>query len=730
MNFNNVPKRPVGSVPKSEFFDPTKVEGTRIGLVTRVDEINMKADVKILTGGGWRLEVDIAQAMAGPRSFWGGVPEVNSICVLGFRKIHKNLNEAVILGFIPTGNRSGLRFDPFAAASPGEVADGDEAIYRELVGPTVRYKRLLMKPGNVGGMSSDGAEFVLSKDVAMTNRAGDLIELRDAERTLVAQAIHRVQTESGVRFFSGPARRSAFFLPPDILKGDGTLKEVTEDYYDLDNYFGRDELQAAGPGNEGEPYKFADTDGNLNSLFNDTREFPVVVYSNGKQVHYPPSLRPDLSLEDPDSPADALVEHRLELSHTSDLTQEVLEQVDGFSVDRRPPYIERVYGTIIGNDLTSSRGQRQYGKILTPRLFPEFTTHGPGKFQLDEVDRVGAEETDTTAGAFLFRIRPPKSRGDNHFVVAVTKEGKALINVPASGSEAYASGTNHVSVEANLAGALKAFIGASTPDRISAHLTLAGGLHLDIGRDAEGNVITTNFRGAVRQTFTGNPNEEDAALAVEVKGIKKTSITGAEQKSISGSKITFVNGLNRMEADRTEINSHSGYTLNAGEMNQLIAGKSQLNYALQVLENIVAGGKISTILAGAQITNVLAGAMTYNVAAGATSFLNPAGAFSIAVGTGALAATTGAGAVTLSTGAGAWSAAAGAGAMALTAGLALNLTAGAAASTLAAIINLGGAATPGVLGVARGIPSMPPNAPTLDPITGTPLLGAAVVLSS
>ena len=68
--------------------------------------------------------------------------------------------------------------------------------------------------------------------------------------------------------------------------------------------------------------------------------------------------------------------------------------------------------------------------------------------------------------------------------------------------------------------------------------------------------------------------------------------------------------------------------------------------------------------------------------------------------------------------------------MAWTAGLALNLTAGAAASTLAAIINLGGAATPGVLGVARGIPSMPPNAPTLDPITGTPLLGAAVVLSS
>jgi hypothetical protein len=728
--FSSQPKRPVGTIPRKDFFDPTKVEGTRVGIITRVDEINMKADVKILTGGGWRLEVDIGQAMAGPRSFWGGVPEVNSICILGFRSIHKNLNEAVILGFIPVGNRSGLRFDPFTAVDPAEVADGDEAIYRELVGPTIRYKRLLMKPGNVGGMSSDGAELVLSKDVAMTNRAGDLLELRDSERTLVAQAIHRVQTESGVRLVSGPARRSAFFLPPDILKEDGTLKEVTEDYFDSDNYFGRDELQAAGPGTEGEIYRFADSSGNLNSLFNSTREFPAVVYSNGKQVHYPPSLRPDLSLEDPNSPADALVEHRMEMSHTSNLTHEVLEQVDGFSSDRRPPYIERVYGTVVGNDMTSSRGQRQYGKILTPRIFSEFTKHGPGKFQLDEIDRVGAEEVDTTAGAFLFRIRPPRGRGDNHFVAAVTKEGKAILNVPASGSEAYASGTNKVSVEANLAGALKAYIGASTPDRISAHLTLAGGLHLDIGRDAQGNVITTNFRGAVRQTFTGNPNEEDAALAIEVKGIKKVAISGAEQKSISGSKVTFVNGLNRSEADRTEINSHSGYTLNTGEMNQLVAGKTQLNYALQVLENIVAGGKLSTILAGAKITNVLAGAMTYNVAAGATSFLNPAGAFSVNVGSGAINAATGAGAVAVSTAAGAMSLAAGAGAMSLASGLALNIAAGGIASTLGAVINLGGAATPGALGVARGAPALPPNAPTLDPITGSPVLGAAVVLAS
>jgi hypothetical protein len=729
--FKQKPRNPPGFVHGKDFFDTGDWAGNRIGLITRVDELNMRADVKILTGGGYRLEVDLTQAMAGPRSFWGGVPEVNALCIIGFRRVHKNLNDAVILGYLPVGNRSGLRFDPFAASAPSEVDPDDQEVYEELVGETTRYKRLLMRPGDVGGMSADGSELVLSKDVCMTNRAGDFIELRDTERTLVMQAIHRVQSEGGVRHFSGPARRSAFFLPPDIfVAGDdpyesGTLLKSTDD-----EYYGRDELENAGPGDRGGTYKFAGTDGEISSIFNDYTEFPPVTYSSGQRVYYPPTHRPDLSIENPDSPADAFTENRMEMSHSTDLVQEVLEQVDGFSIDRRPPYIERVYGTIVGNDMTTSRGQRQYGKVLKPKVFPDFVKHAQGKFSWSEIDRVNQDEADTAAGAFLFRIRPPKGKGDNHFVMAVTKEGKALMNIPASSTDDYASGASNISAECNLRGALKMFLGASTPDRISAHITCEGGVHLDIGRDNQGNVITTNFKGAVRQSYTGNPNEDDAARFIEVKGEDRESITGAKKQTINGSKLTTVNGLNQTHCDRGEENCFSGKSLNCGEYNQLVSGKSQFNYALAVLKNIVAGGEIETILAGGKITTIAAGAYAITTAAGAMTQTVPGGAYTVTVGSGAISATTAAGAVTLSTASGAMTMSAGAGAVAITAGLALNLTAAATVNILGATVILSGGAVPGVLGVSRGLPAMPPGAPSLCYVTGLPVLGAALTLSS
>jgi len=698
-----------------------------VGLITRVDEVNMKADVKILTGGGYRLEVDLTQAMAGPRSFWGGVPEINSLVVLGVRKIHRNLNDVIILGYIPVGNRTGQRFDPVDAADRSSLDPSELDLYESMVGPVVRYKRLPMKPGDVGGMSSSGSELLLSKDVAMVNRAGDLIELRDAERTLVIQTVHREQSESGVRVSSGPIRRTAHYLPLDIYNADGvTLKEPSEGYY------GRDELQSAGPGNaSGGPAKYVDSSGKPLELFNDFKQFPPTTYSNGRMVYYPVTLRPDLALDATDSPADAFVENRMELLHTSDLTQEVTEAVDGFSMDRRNPYIERVYGTVVGNSLNTTREQRNYGKILKPQIFDDFESTSPGKFNLSEVNRLAnPDEAHTSAGAFLFRIRPPRGKEDKQFVTAVTKEGKAYLNIPASSSENYSGNSSRISAEVNLEGALKAFIGASSPDRISAHITMEGGLHLDIGRDAEGNVITTNFKGAVRQSYSGVPNEGDAALEVEVKGVDKKTVSGAYERYIQGSKKSLVSGMDQTQCDRRNVNAFGGYSLNAGEMNQLISGKTQLNYALAVLENIVAGGKVSTILAGGQITNIAAGAMSYTVAAGATTFNSPAGAFNVVVGTGAINATTAAGAVALSTASGAMSLAAGAGAIAMTAGLALNLTASTVMAALAATVNLGGGTVPGVLGVCRGAPTLPPNTPTLDPITGTPLFGAALVMSS
>lgn len=715
------PTRLPGSVPGKDFVDTGDVSGLKVAIITRVDEINLKADLKVLTGGGERFEIDLTQGMAGPRSFFGGVPEVNSLAIVGYRRIHKQLWDAVILGYIPVGNRSGLRYDPFSPVNPSEVSADEAEDVARMIGRVQRFKRLRLRPGDVGGMSSQGGEFVLSKDVRFTNQAGDAIELRTADRTFVSQTIHRVESDAGVRRVSGPIRRGAFFLPPDILEADGkTLKSEGKSYY------GTDELQDAGPGvGSGSAAKYANTSGKLLDLFNNTKEFPAVTYTNGRRVHYPPTS-PGVNIE-VDGLADAFVEERQEMSHTSDLSQEVIEEIDGFTMDRRPPYIERVVGTVVGNDLNSTRGQRQYGKILKYRLFPDFNSTSPGKFTLEEVSRQPTSpdlEAVTSAGAFLFRIRPPRSVGDQAFVAAVSKQGKVYLNIPASTVEDYPSGSKRVSMEASLEGALKAYLGASSPDRISAHITMEGGLHADIGRDAKGNAITMRFHSATKIAYEGNPNEDDLATSIEVRGVKKSNISGAEQKVIEGSKQTIVSGMYQVQSDRFNVNAFQGASFNFGEWNQLVSGKSQLNYALQVMENIVAGGKTTTVLAGGITTSVAAGAISTSALAGAIAFNAPAGAFSVTVGAGAMSFTTGAGAVTLSTGAGAMSLTAGAGAMSLTAGLALNLTAGIAISMLAPQILLGGPAA--VLGIVRGLPALPPGAPSLDYITGIPLMGSAL----
>jgi hypothetical protein len=721
----NRPRHLPGSVPGKDFVDSADVSGIKIGIVTRVDEVNLKADLKIITGGGDRFEIDLTQGLTGPRSFWGGVPEVNSLVIVGYRRVHKQLYDAVILGYLPVGNRSGLRFDPFSTSDPTEISSDEAELYTQTFGLTRRAKRLMLRPGDVGGMSASGSEIALTKDIRMVNRAGDMLELRDSERAFISQTIHRVESDAGIRRVSGPIRRGGLFLPPDILQADGkTLRDQTTDYY------GRDELQSAGPGvGAGSDAKFANTTGKLLDVFNDTLTFPPVTYSNGRRVHYPPSS-PGVNIETKDSPADAYVEDRFEMSHTSDPSQEVIEEIDGFTMDRRPPYIERVLGTLVGNDLTSTRGERQYAKLLKPRIFPDFVSRALGKFTLEEVSRQPTTpdmEAVTSAGAFLFRIRPPRSIGENAFIAAVSKQGKLFLNIPGSQTEDYPSGSKKVSMEMNLEGALKAFVGASNPDRISAHITLEGGLHLDIGRDAQGNAITTRYHSGTKTIYEGNPNADDVSSSIEVRGIKQSNISGAEQKVIEGSKQTIVSGMCQTQADRISMNALSGYSGNFGEMNQMVSGKSQYNYAMQVLENIAVGGKISTILAGGFTQNVLAGAVSYNALAGATTFNNPAGAFSITVGSGAIGITTGAGAVSLTTGSGAMTLSAGGGAIAVTAGLALNLTGGTMVSVVAPQILLGG--PPAVLGVVRGVPSLPPGAPTLDYITGQPLLGSASVRS-
>lgn len=711
------PKNPSGYVPGAEFVDTGAPYGLKLGRITRVDEVELKCDIRILTGGGDRVEVDLTQAMSGPRSFWGGVPEVGSHVIIGYRRKHKQLHEAMILGYIANGKSSGLRFDPVAPSDPAEIAPEDAADYRKVIGTQVRFKRLKLLPGDVGGMSAAGAEFTLSRDVRLINRAGDFIELRDADRTLVQQALHRVENESGVLRMSGPARRSGFYLPPDIFSDGKTLKTTQQ------GYFGGTVLK-----------RYTASAGVVFDSFNNADLYPAVVFANGRQAHYP-STFPAVNFQDPKDGAGAepYTEDRLEMFHTTDLKQEVREEIDGFQMDRRPIFIERVLGTLVGNDTSSDTGLQQYGQLLRPKLFDDFRSTSKAAFITEAISRSPLDDSEayTTAGAYLLRIVPPPNpagRNDtiSAFAMAVSKQGKLFMSVPGSRVEKHPSGTKNISAELNFDGAVKARIGAAKPDNIALHLTLEGGAIFDFRGGASGAGLQFRTHSSYVVEAQGVPDNNNVAYSEQLQGARESYTSADSTENVSGAKISNVSGGYSILADRLSINAHSGFGLNAGSINVLSSGKSQYQYAQQVLETIVSGGKTSTILAGGLTETALVGARTINVMGGSMSTSVPAGSYSVSVGSGAISLSTATGAMTLSAAAGALSMTAGL-AVSITAGTSMNLTAPTSVTLTTAQVMVGGPAA--ALGVCRGAPMLPPGTPSLDYITGLPLQGAATFRS-
>jgi len=409
---------PYGKVPGKEFpTGDSPFQTTRLGVLTRVDELHMKADVRII-GGDERFELDLTQPLAGPRSFLGGIPEVNSIVILGYRRRSKQLYDAVILGYVTVGNLLGLKFDPFAPAGPGEVDAEDAIDFKKFFGPTVRFKRVKGRQGDILGMSSSGAEMVLSKDIRFVNRAGDSFELRDVDRTLVQQSLHQVISDSASYTYSGAIRRGGMNLPLSIFQKDknGNPTKTLKD--EAARYFGRNELQFAGTTGA----TFSNADGITLDRVNDDNEFPPTTYSNGRQVFF----ASEAAATDFENALDggtlrAFTERRIEIRHDTDLRQEVLDEIDGFSMDRPRAYIEQVFGTVVGNDQFSSQGQRQYARVLKPKLFEDFDqTTAPSGFRMEECLRppsTSVDEALTMAGGYLFRLNPPRSASRNSFAM-------------------------------------------------------------------------------------------------------------------------------------------------------------------------------------------------------------------------------------------------------------------------------------------------------------------------
>ena len=719
-----VARYPNNYKPGEDFLDsPENRHTMRIGVIQRVDPINLRADIKILTGDAQRVEIELTQGLCGPRSFWGGVPEVGSLVLLGHRITnHKHQQSvAVILGYLPVGNRIALKFDPLAPSNPEGVAPDDAATYQALFGSAVRHKRLKLEPGDVGGMSSSGAEFVLNKSVSMVNRAGDLFELREDERTLVSQAVHRFENDAGVARYSGPVRRQAFWLPSEIMTGEEGARVLKTE---KEGYAGRDDLQRVGPGAVDASTKFANSSGALLEEFNNETLYPSVTYANGKKVFYPSAVA-NVSLESPprDGGGTAYTESRLEMFHDTDLVPEVRAEIDGFTANPRKVFLEQVMGTVFGNDPYSTEGIRQYGQALQPKIWSNATSMAASRFSLEVINRTSNGDQDilTSAAAYLFRINPVVSKDDGlPFVVAVQKQGKLLIQVPKPSNESYGDSVKGVSAEANLLGALKLFLGAASPSNTSLFAKLQGGIKAEIGRNTDtGNSLDIVYTGPVRHEYVGATDAQGNGLSSRVTGHCSTTVSGDKNFQTGGAFNIVANGPVVHKADKIVHHGISGYTINSAGFQKTVTGMTYMTYAQLKTETIASGGHIKTILAGALVENIAAGAKT-TTTGGAVSVT--AGAAITEQAGGAYSTTAGA-AITHNAGA----------AYSITAGAAVSITAGAAMTLTAPSLMVSAAdimlGTGAPLGVVRATPALPPGTPTLDYITGLPLLGCAVVRS-
>jgi hypothetical protein len=282
-------------------------------------------------------------------------------------------------------------------------------------------------------------------------------------------------------------------------------------------------------------------------------------------------------------------------------------------------------------------------------------------------------------------------------------------------------------MEAFLQGGVKAHIGASQPDRLSLNLDLDGGIKLNLGGDKNGNAIDVTYRAGVKHTYAGASNNDQVALSQNVQGTREEATSGDHRQVVQGNKTSHVSGKHMVRADQLSQQAINAFNGNYGSLNMLVSGKTSGQYADAVEEKVVKGGRKLTILAGGLSHTLPTGDFTQDVLTGKTTFACKAGDYKVDVGVGGVTIMTKSGAYNLATKLGNMSLEATAGTVSMKAGLSMTLTAKVSCTIEAAMVNLGKSSAS--LGVCRGTTALPEGSPTLDPITGAPLLGSALIRS-
>lgn len=672
----------------------------RIGEIQRVDYETMLCDIYWLQGKTPPArEVPLTAAYWSKRGFLGSMPEAGSIVICGFSAAHEDKGvQPYILTFLPNGFKTALGFDPFGFAErdSDEISAPLETLQRELEGiyGPVRHKMRKLYPGDIYGASDSGAEFILDRDARFLNSGGSEIWLRSDDMSLITTTLDAYHSTAATRSRTGRVTRSALTIPEDLtFSADMAIFEYLVD--------------------AGIIYP----DG---ELLPDVNGLPAITLESGERL----ALVTE-NLGDPlDPDVRVYTEDRTEVQEFSDQRLPFPDHY-GFDADQigdEPhwnPFIERVSGTVVGNDPYSVGGRSNYGKLLKPVLFtdPNATSGDP---RLEPVPNSSGESEKALVAAHLYRMRRPDGLGE--LFVAHDKEGHVFLSIPASTSKKSNLGAGR-SLEAEFKGSIKMTIGANKNDTSSLDISARGGAKWSLGTlSSDGRSLDLNAAGGLG--VKAGSDRDGFSLNAEMSGSVGMAVEGSIGIATTGDSIEEVNGQKRVSAEGLE------QSVGTGDMNTTVMSAQNNTIRGDVTTNI-GEGRSTTIVGGSEELVILKGDRKTTFGAPATDSIKflSSGTHKVSA-TGPLTCSwesTTSGNFSFQASAGSYSVTMGLGSIAMS-GASVDVDAATSINIRAPRIAITGKVTLGTAtAVNAAVGGVPGPSPYIDPFTGNPVTGNPLV---
>lgn len=606
---------------------PDNNYGLGIAKVTNINYEEYLVTLRVVSGASGtyeRVPVPLTLPGAGARHFFGAIPQIGDLCVVGWMVQQSATTDSgegtktpVILSWLLPGVWLGRNWITASELPADEYEfNAGESKYWEGSFDTIRHKLRHIQPGNVLASSAQGADLVLDESVTLANRRGNEFRLRDQDQAAILRALQSFQALAGIRQYTGMVQRDATFLPTTMVS-DGQLWDgkqqaaigkplsdlvlPTDDdapegfltpFLSIRKSTDEDSLTRSLYGEHPylDPYKFLMYGGFINEFgyVVDDKHTTDAVYG-GKPLFRVSSQAPGNSVTDKD--AQTLTEHRVELTHTADGTLPVTEQTDMYDADRVPdddprasgnrnpniPFIEWVLGSVVGNNPFTTAGRKTYGLPLVATIF-DGDVPNP-RLEAATLAPIGSGVTPTPIAeqaATLFRLSPPMGDLPDTFW-SVNKQGqlKAVLG----------SDPKSDAIEAYLRGGLKLGIGGKFQLLLDGHTELGTTGTSSLGLTAEkgsvkiygGGPLKTHESDIESVLGTGRGQGDVPSVDIEARtnlrmhATKKVTVHGADVE-VNGTSISLIGH------DNITLDGVKKATISTENHQLAVNGKAQESY--------------------------------------------------------------------------------------------------------------------------------------------------------